>query len=290
MPGPMHDRWRAAVLSEVERVRGLVAADRSGALPDGCAPREGVDAVAAAVFAQLHANFSLLDGREEGELRMFTRTAAVLACDEVAAAVDGGVPERTGGCVAFDAVGPAAVASLRDLARRLAADDADAEVLRFTVHPALGRIDSELRIILVMDQAWIPTDAIVERIEEPREAVLRRRREGYEQLGESIRDLDGDASSAAGAGDGDGAPWPVVGAAGRAEAELLLDAYVAAWQSGAAPNLAAWAGRVAPADREAVAQLLAAFLQIAPTITPTGERARELSTDPLVDELLALPG
>ncbi|MBJ7471607.1 MAG: hypothetical protein JHD16_09915 [Solirubrobacteraceae bacterium] len=78
----------------------------------------------------------------------------------------------------------------------------------------------------------------------------------------------------------DGHPHPSV--------DDLLDAFIAAWHGGQAPRLDAFVDRAAEADREELTQLIAAFLQLAPTVEPTAERGIELVQDPLVHRLAGL--
>ncbi|MDQ8045349.1 MAG: hypothetical protein AAGC46_11380, partial [Solirubrobacteraceae bacterium] len=78
----------------------------------------------------------------------------------------------------------------------------------------------------------------------------------------------------------DGRPQPAI--------DDLLDAFIAAWHAGDAPDAAAFVDRAEPADRDELEQLIAAFLELAPTVGPTEPRAAELAGDPLVARLSSL--
>lgn len=54
----------------------------------------------------------------------------------------------------------------------------------------------------------------------------------------------------------------------RATIDELLDEYVAAWHAGRAPRAAEFTRRAEPPDRDELAVLLAAFLELAPTVIP----------------------
>ncbi len=80
---------------------------------------------------------------------------------------------------------------------------------------------------------------------------------------------------------------------GRPEHEsvdALLDAFIAAWHAGQAPDAAGYVARAAADDRDELEQLLGAFLQLAPTTSPTPERSAELAADPLLQRLASLEG
>lgn len=80
----------------------------------------------------------------------------------------------------------------------------------------------------------------------------------------------------------DGRPQPTI--------DELLDEYVNAWHAGEAPSTAAFVARAPEADREEFTQILATFLELAPTVDPTPARVRELGADPLVQRLAGLEG
>lgn len=67
-----------------------------------------------------------------------------------------------------------------------------------------------------------------------------------------------------------------------------LTEYIAAWQGGMAPSLTQYLHFVADVDRDELAELIAAFLEIAPTVEPHPARLSELEQDPLVQRLAKL--
>lgn len=78
----------------------------------------------------------------------------------------------------------------------------------------------------------------------------------------------------------DGHPHPAI--------DTLLDEFVAAWHAGDAPSSETFVVRAAAADRDELEALIAAFLELAPTVGPSAERTGELAADPLVARLTAL--
>lgn len=78
----------------------------------------------------------------------------------------------------------------------------------------------------------------------------------------------------------DRAPQPSV--------DELLDRFITAWHAGEAPSLADYAELAAEADRAELVDAIGAFLQLAPTVEPTPQRALELIDDPLVHKLALL--
>lgn len=80
----------------------------------------------------------------------------------------------------------------------------------------------------------------------------------------------------------DGRPHPSV--------DDLFDAFIVAWHAGQAPSLDACVAQAAPSEQEELTQLIGSFLQLAPTVEVTPERAAELVDDPLVERLAALEG
>src|ERR1700712_3907106 len=72
--------------------------------------------------------------------------------------------------------------------------------------------------------------------------------------------------------------------------DALLDDFIVAWHSGEAPSAEWFVARADPAFREEVAQLLSAFLEIAPSVEPKAARQAELNANPLVARLAALEG
>lgn len=80
----------------------------------------------------------------------------------------------------------------------------------------------------------------------------------------------------------------------HAPIDAHLDAFIAAWHAGRAPSVAAALEAAADADREPLAILLAAFLELAPTVpraagetdaaAPAGALDAE-SADPLLEQI-----
>lgn len=66
----------------------------------------------------------------------------------------------------------------------------------------------------------------------------------------------------------------------------LLDAFIAAWHAGEAPSADAYLAQAADA-RDELAELLGAFLQLAPSVDATPARAAELAADPLLVRIIA---
>lgn len=68
----------------------------------------------------------------------------------------------------------------------------------------------------------------------------------------------------------------------------LLDQFIAAWHAGDAPSTADYVARAAATEQDELAEMLGAFLEIAPTVEPNEARAAELRSDPLVQRLTLL--
>jgi hypothetical protein len=70
----------------------------------------------------------------------------------------------------------------------------------------------------------------------------------------------------------------------------LLDAFITAWHAGEVPSVDAFVARVgddAEEQRE-LDVLIAAFLELAPTVQPTTARSTVLAADPLVERIAQL--
>ncbi len=68
----------------------------------------------------------------------------------------------------------------------------------------------------------------------------------------------------------------------------LLDRFIAAWHAGQAPTVHDALAQAAPADRDELEQLIAGFVELAPTVPPTDEALAAAADDPLVQRLAAL--
>lgn len=78
----------------------------------------------------------------------------------------------------------------------------------------------------------------------------------------------------------DGHPHPTI--------DELLDQFIAAWHAGAAPSADAYLQRAAAGERDELAELIGAFLQLAPTVEPATTRGLELVQDQAVHRLAQL--
>lgn len=67
----------------------------------------------------------------------------------------------------------------------------------------------------------------------------------------------------------------------------LLDAFIAAWHAGRAPSPVATLAAATEDDREQLARLLAAFLELAPTV-PRADGVSRPDDDGLLDQLADL--
>lgn len=67
-----------------------------------------------------------------------------------------------------------------------------------------------------------------------------------------------------------------------------LDEYIGAWHAGTAPSTSLYLALVGPDAVEELGALIAAFLEVAPTVAPHPQRALELKADPLVQRLAVL--
>lgn len=69
-----------------------------------------------------------------------------------------------------------------------------------------------------------------------------------------------------------------------------LDAFIAAWHAGQVPSAAAHLAAAPEEQREELGALIAAFVELAPTVAPTEEAAEARAGDPLVARLTAIEG
>jgi transcriptional regulator with XRE-family HTH domain len=67
-----------------------------------------------------------------------------------------------------------------------------------------------------------------------------------------------------------------------------LDDYIAAWHAGAAPRAASFIDDAPVEQRDELALLIGAFLELAPSVEPTPEVRAEREHEPLVQRLVAL--
>lgn len=68
----------------------------------------------------------------------------------------------------------------------------------------------------------------------------------------------------------------------------LLDGFIAAWHAGQAPSVRDLLALAAPEDREELTQLIAGFVELAPTVPPTDEAVAAAADDPLLQRIAAL--
>lgn len=182
--------WHELVAAELPRVRGIARGFRHHALPGGRIPAADIDDLASDVFLRLHRHVGALRGETTGELRAFLRRATTFVCQDHVARH---VRDDRRRAASLDDDAPATAAA-RDLAlARLAEQFAGAREEqrddRALVHAALSEVDPEKRAVLVMDQAGLPIDEIMQRLGIGRDAVYQRRRRGLLQLGRAAREL-----------------------------------------------------------------------------------------------------
>jgi len=182
--------WQRIVLSELERVRGIVRAYRHEQLPQQRVRDADVDDVVSTVYLRLHGRVDTLRGEHVGELRNFMRTAAGYACLDY---LHGVVREEQRRAGSLDATGEERGAVAGNSLERFAleafeAGDA-ADRASEVIHAGLAMVDDDKRAVLVMQAAGCSMLEIQQRLHLSRDAVYQRRRRGLLQLGDAVRGL-----------------------------------------------------------------------------------------------------
>lgn len=186
----MKRAWHAFVLTELQRIAGIVATWTNANLPGGHVPHDAQDDVVddalvrilkwldlegssvgeAKAMVASHTNFALLE-----YMRRFVKDDAARAgsFDELAPAGDG----------------PGAVArEAEEQAAGRAPDDVERAAMRQAFEQALLHVDENKREVVVMRLGGLSGDEVAERLGITRANVDQRNRRGLEQLREALRD------------------------------------------------------------------------------------------------------
>lgn len=186
----MKRAWHAFVLTEIGRIRGIVASWSNALLPGGSVPIDDREDV---VGDALHRLLKWLDlkGSSIGEAKVMVASHTNYALLEFVRRYVKDDAKRAGSFdeLAPDGDGPGAVArAAEEQVAGRGPDDIELAAMRHAFDEAIQQVDENKREVVVLRLAGVPGDEVAERLGLTRANVDQRNRRGLEQLRDALGD------------------------------------------------------------------------------------------------------